>query len=114
MKIVVFGASGGIGRSVVEQLSSAGHSVTAVVRDKRKLAMPASNVDLVEIARLEDPRNLVAAIQGFRCGHLWRRPALQEGRAGSVPSDISDPGGHESRRREQAGCRERRTDRAGA
>ena len=32
MKIVVFGANGGVGRRVVEQLLVAGHSVTAVVQ----------------------------------------------------------------------------------
>src|SRR5688572_26306877 len=33
MKLVVFGATGGTGRCVVEQALAAGHDVTAVVRD---------------------------------------------------------------------------------
>jgi len=33
MRVVVFGATGGVGRLVVEQAIAAGHVVTAVVRD---------------------------------------------------------------------------------
>ena len=37
MKLTVFGATGGIGRQVLEQAIAAGHDVTAVVRDPKKL-----------------------------------------------------------------------------
>jgi len=37
MKLTIFGATGGIGRQVLEQALAAGHDLTAVVRDPRKL-----------------------------------------------------------------------------
>lgn len=37
MKLVVFGATGGTGRQVVEQALDAGHEVTAVVRDAARM-----------------------------------------------------------------------------
>ncbi len=43
MNVVVFGATGRVGRAFVEQALAAGHAVTAVVRDA-KAAMPASAV----------------------------------------------------------------------
>ena len=41
MNIVVFGATGGTGRAVVEQAIRAGHQVTAVVRRGGSLARDA-------------------------------------------------------------------------
>ena len=37
MKITVFGATGGVGGHVVRQALDAGHQVTAVVRDPKRL-----------------------------------------------------------------------------
>jgi putative NADH-flavin reductase len=39
MKLVVFGATGGTGRCVVEQALASGHDVTAVVRDPKRLPL---------------------------------------------------------------------------
>jgi uncharacterized protein YbjT (DUF2867 family) len=64
MKIVVFGANGGVGRRVAEQLLAAGHSVTAVVRDASRLAVQDPDIRVVEIADLQDPLNLVPALRG--------------------------------------------------
>src|SRR5260370_28636862 len=40
MKLTIVAATGGIGRHVVEQAVAAGHDVTAVVRDPKKLSEP--------------------------------------------------------------------------
>jgi len=41
MKLTIFAATGGIGQQLLAQASAAGHDVTAVVRDPRKLAQAA-------------------------------------------------------------------------
>ncbi len=46
MKLVIFGATGGIGRQVLEQAIAAGHDVTAVVRDPKKLSTPVRSVTM--------------------------------------------------------------------
>ncbi len=50
MKVTVISATGGIGRSVVEQAVAAGHDVTATARDPRRVQAPvrAVRVDLDE------------------------------------------------------------------
>lgn len=40
MKLTVFGATGGIGKEIVQQALDAGHEVTAVVRDPARLPSP--------------------------------------------------------------------------
>src|SRR5690349_18987842 len=64
MKIVVFGATGGVGRRVVEQLAAAGQSVTAIVRSLSRWTERGPNQSLVEIPDLSNRRNLVAALHG--------------------------------------------------
>jgi putative NADH-flavin reductase len=41
MKLTIFAATGGIGQQILAQAAAAGHDVTAVVRDPRKLAQSA-------------------------------------------------------------------------
>lgn len=48
MKIVVFGASGGTGRQVVEQALAAGHEVKAFVRDPKKLSLTHEKLTVVQ------------------------------------------------------------------
>jgi putative NADH-flavin reductase len=48
MKIVVFGASGGIGKQVVRQALEAGHQVTAFVRNPDKLSLDHSNLRICQ------------------------------------------------------------------
>lgn len=64
MKLTVFGASGGTGTQVVRQALDAGHEVTAVVRDRGRLAV-ADHLGLdVVVADVMQP----AAIEGTVAG----------------------------------------------
>ena len=62
MKLTIIGATGGIGRQLVEQALDAGHDVTAVVRDPAKLTreVRAVPVDLAAPA----PATLQGAVAG--------------------------------------------------
>jgi putative NADH-flavin reductase len=64
MNLVIFGATGGIGRQVLEQAIIAGHDVTAVVRDPKKLSsMKAVRVVSADLATVS-PDALATAING--------------------------------------------------
>jgi putative NADH-flavin reductase len=64
MNLVIFGATGGIGRQVLEQAIIAGHDVTAVVRDPKKLSsMKGVRVVTADLATVS-PDALAAAIRG--------------------------------------------------
>ena len=62
MKLTIVGATGGIGRQLLEQAVAAGHDVTAAVRNPQKLsvAVPSVTVDLAA----PDPAALQTAIEG--------------------------------------------------
>lgn len=62
MYITIVGATGGIGRHLVDQALAAGHTVTAVVRNPRNLHrdVPAAEVDLAR----PDPAALRSAVKG--------------------------------------------------
>src|SRR3954462_858272 len=64
MNVTVFGATGGIGSKVVEQLRSRGHHVTAYVRNPGKI--PASWDDTVTVVSVElsDAAAVDRAVQG--------------------------------------------------
>jgi putative NADH-flavin reductase len=62
MKITVFGATGGTGRELLRQAVTAGHDVTAVVRDPAKLA-GTQGVEIVE-ANAMDPGAIAPAVAG--------------------------------------------------
>ncbi|HEV7648819.1 MAG TPA: NAD(P)H-binding protein [Actinophytocola sp.] len=65
MKLTVFGATGGIGGHVVRQALDAGHTVTAVVRDRARLAVPDQpQLHVVTVASLTEPGPLEPALQG--------------------------------------------------
>jgi uncharacterized protein YbjT (DUF2867 family) len=64
MKLTVFGASGGTGTQVIRQALDAGHEVTAVVRDRGRLAVadhPGLDVVVADVMR-------AAAIEGAVAG----------------------------------------------
>jgi len=62
MKLTVFAATGGIGRQVLEQAVAAGHDVTAVVRNPKKLS-GGVRVITADLATA-DPTALEAAVRG--------------------------------------------------
>ena len=62
MKLTIIGATGGIGRQLVEQAVEGGHDVTAVVRDPRRLSHAVHSVT-VDLAS-PDSTLLQAAIRG--------------------------------------------------
>src|SRR3954469_1167703 len=65
MKLTVFGATGGIGGHVVTQALEAGHTVTAVVRDRSRLAVPDQpGLHVVTVDGLTSPGPLEPALLG--------------------------------------------------
>src|SRR5713101_4551540 len=62
MKLAIFAATGGIGRQLVEQAVAAGHDVTAVVRNPKKVSEAVRTVT-VDLAAA-DPAALEAAGAG--------------------------------------------------
>jgi putative NADH-flavin reductase len=63
MKIVVFGASGGTGRNIVEQALEAGHMVTAFVRTPEKLGVEHNNLTVFQ-GDVMDAEKVEQAITG--------------------------------------------------
>ncbi len=63
MKLVIFGATGSIGRQVVEQALEQGHTVTAFARNLAKLDIHHPNLKLVQ-GDVLDGLAVAAAVQG--------------------------------------------------
>jgi putative NADH-flavin reductase len=61
MRLTIFAATGGIGRHLLEQAVAAGHDVTAVVRDPKKLSLPVNTV-VADLAAA-DPAALRPAVE---------------------------------------------------
>ncbi len=68
MTIVVAGATGNVGRPLVEQLLAAGHRVRALTRDPARASLPAGAQ--VVAADLTDTADLAAAFEGATAVHL--------------------------------------------
>jgi putative NADH-flavin reductase len=64
MNVTVFGATGGVGSQVVEQLRSRGHSVTAYVRNPSKVPSSWGDDVTVVTAELSDAAAVDRAVQG--------------------------------------------------
>ena len=64
MKLTIFGATGATGTCLVQQALSAGHQVTAVVRDPARLAVPAQQRLRIVTADVLDPAAISPAVDG--------------------------------------------------
>lgn len=63
MKVIVFGATGGVGREVVKQAAGKGHQVTAFVRTPAKLDVKHKNLTVIQ-GDAFNPGEVAAAIAG--------------------------------------------------
>ncbi|WP_131768064.1 NAD(P)-dependent oxidoreductase [Candidatus Protofrankia californiensis] len=63
MKLTIFAATGGIGRQILDQAVAAGHDVTAVVRNPRKLPSTQVRIVTADLAAAE-PVALQVAVDG--------------------------------------------------
>ncbi|MFE9454227.1 NAD(P)-dependent oxidoreductase [Streptomyces sp. NPDC006739] len=63
MNLTVFGATGGIGQEVVRQALTAGHRVTAVVRDPARFELTGAGLEVFR-ADLTDPEAVRPAVVG--------------------------------------------------
>jgi uncharacterized protein YbjT (DUF2867 family) len=77
MRLTIFGATGGIGRQLLEQAIASGHTVTAVVRDPDRLSFNRNGTRVVK-ADLSAPEaaDLQSAVAGADAGlsGRWPRP----------------------------------------
>jgi putative NADH-flavin reductase len=64
MKLTIFGATGATGTALVSKALGAGHEVTAVVRDARRLKIPAHPRLRVVTANVMDPASIAPATDG--------------------------------------------------
>lgn len=79
MKVTVFGATGTIGRHVVEQALAAGHEVVAFTRDAAKVTTRHDRLEVVE-GDVTDAESVLPAVKGADAVVV----ALGDGRAGTV------------------------------
>src|SRR3954447_17509783 len=63
MNVTVFGATGGVGSQVVDELRTRGHRVTAYVRNPDKVPANWGDVTVV-VGKLSDPQAVDRAVQG--------------------------------------------------
>jgi putative NADH-flavin reductase len=86
MNVTVFGASGQIGRLVVERLRNAGHTVTAYVRDPAKLAASHPQLSVVR-GELNDPTAIASALLGTDAVISALGPTLKRSAKGTPVTD---------------------------
>ena len=82
MKLVIFGATGSIGREVVNQALSQGHTVTAFAREASKVGIEHPNLRIA-LGDVRDPVSVENAIQG----HDAVLCSIGAGRKGNVRTE---------------------------
>ena len=82
MKVIIFGASGSIGRNLVSQALRQGHAVTAFVRDPARLVMQHAKLSIA----LGDVLD-AASVQKAVAGHDAVMCAIGAGRKGGVRAE---------------------------
>ncbi|MFE7838591.1 NAD(P)-dependent oxidoreductase [Streptomyces sp. NPDC057474] len=86
MRVTVFGATGGIGRLVVQQLLDGGHQVTALVRTPAKLALTHSHLTVVA-GQLSDRDAVEQAVSGADAVISALGPSLKRSTTGTQVTD---------------------------
>jgi nucleoside-diphosphate-sugar epimerase len=86
MQITVFGATGGIGRHVVDQALADGHDVVAYVRTPDKVDRHSPRLRVV-VGELSDPAAIQQAVQGSRAVISALGPSLKRGATGTPVTD---------------------------
>lgn len=81
MKLIIFGATGSVGRHLVEQSLAAGHRVTAFTREAKKVTLRDTRLTVCE-GDVLNSRDVAGAIEG----HDMVLCALGGGRKGDVRS----------------------------
>jgi nucleoside-diphosphate-sugar epimerase len=85
-RVTVFGATGNIGRHVVDQLLAAGHIVTAYARNPAKLTTTHPNLIVVE-GGLDDSVGIDRAVDGADAVISALGPTLRRGTSGTPVAD---------------------------
>jgi uncharacterized protein YbjT (DUF2867 family) len=86
LRVAVFGASGNIGRHVVDQLLAAGHRVTAYVRNPSKLTGTHPNLTVVG-GELDDAAAIARAVEGADAVISALGPSLERRVTGTPVTD---------------------------
>jgi putative NADH-flavin reductase len=82
LNVAVFGASGNIGRHVVDQLLAAGHNVTAYVRNPGKLGVTHPNLRIIQ-GELTDEAAIARAVDGAHAVINALGPTLKRSATGT-------------------------------
>jgi uncharacterized protein YbjT (DUF2867 family) len=86
LQVTVFGATGKIGRHVIDQLLAAGHTVTAYARNPSKLTTTQPNLTVIQ-GGLDDPAGIGRAVEGADAVISALGPSLRRGATGTPVSD---------------------------
>ncbi|MDP4505074.1 NAD(P)-dependent oxidoreductase [Nonomuraea turcica] len=86
MRVTVFGATGGIGRLLIQQLLDAGHQVTALVRPPAKLTLTHPNL-IVIAGQLSDTAAVRQAVAGADTVISALGPSLKRSATGTPLTD---------------------------